>query len=81
MEVKWKRGMKNWRFRHISRFISKKAQDTAIVTMEDDSYAICRIIIINDSIYPVVSKASRTGNKRSVVSRTIVQTDESLGAA
>jgi len=39
------------------------------------------IIIINYSIYPAVSRASRTSNKRSVVSRTIVQTDESLSAA
>jgi len=30
------------------------------------------IIIINDSIYPSISNASRAGNKRSVVSRTIV---------
>jgi len=35
------------------------------------------ITIINDSIYPAVSKASRKGNKRSVVSRMTVQTDES----
>ena len=39
------------------------------------------IIIINDSIYPAVSKAWRTVNKISVVGRTIVQTDESLSAA
>ena len=39
------------------------------------------IIIINDGIYPAVRKASRTGNKRSVVSQTIVQTKESLSAA
>ena len=37
--------MKNWRFRPISRFISKTVQHTAIVTMEDhaltaDSFAV-----------------------------------------
>jgi len=44
------------------------------------SVNIIIIIIINDSIYPAVSKASRTGNK-SVVSRMIVQTDKSSSAA
>ena len=28
-------GMTNWRFRPISRFLSKTVKDTAIVTMED----------------------------------------------
>jgi len=61
--------------------ISKKIciPKISISDIRNKNFAI--IIIINDSIYPAVSKAARTGNKRSVVSRTIVQTDESLGAA
>jgi len=36
--------VKNWRFRPISRFISKTVKDTAIVTVKDESYAIYRIM-------------------------------------
>jgi len=34
--------MKNWRFRPLSRFISKTEQESAVVTMED-SHAIYRM--------------------------------------
>jgi len=36
--------MKNWRFRPISRCISKTVQDTAIVTTEDEKELVCNLV-------------------------------------
>jgi len=44
-------GMKNWRFRTITRFTAKTVQDTAIVTMEDEYKLVCDLsngVICND---------------------------------
>jgi len=47
-------------------------------TIWSEIIIISSIIIINDSIYPAISKASRTGNRRSVVSRDHTSRDANM---